>query len=94
VWSILQKLVSISLRFEFGGANGNSAASKNHNHSVNNPYSQFKDGWSVDQVLNAPKITKNLTKFMCSPTSVCHTPILSLLVIISVLIVFSLYLAL
>jgi len=45
-------------------------ASKNHRHSVNNPYSQFRDGWSVDQVLQAPKITRNLTKFMCSPTSV------------------------
>ncbi|KAJ7903657.1 sterol carrier protein 2 [Mycena olivaceomarginata] len=44
-------------------------ASKNHNHSVNNPYSQFRDGWSVEQVLNAPKITNELTKFMCSPTS-------------------------
>ncbi|KAF9526021.1 thiolase-like protein [Crepidotus variabilis] len=44
-------------------------ASKNHKHSVNNPYSQFRDGWNVDKVLNAPKITKNLTKFMCSPTS-------------------------
>ncbi|KAF8154096.1 thiolase-like protein [Crassisporium funariophilum] len=44
-------------------------ASKNHKHSVNNPYSQFRDGWSVEKVLAAPKITKNLTKFMCSPTS-------------------------
>ncbi|KAJ7227102.1 sterol carrier protein 2 [Mycena pura] len=44
-------------------------ASKNHKHSVNNPYSQFRDGWSVEQVMNAPKITKQLTKFMCSPTS-------------------------
>ncbi|CAL1696638.1 unnamed protein product [Somion occarium] len=44
-------------------------ASKNHKHSVNNPYSQFRDGWSVEQVLNAPKVTKQLTKFMCSPTS-------------------------
>jgi sterol carrier protein 2 len=35
-----------------------------------NPYSQFRDGWTVDEVLAAPKITKNLTKFMCSPTSV------------------------
>ncbi|KAF8207618.1 putative thiolase [Mycena galopus ATCC 62051] len=24
-------------------------ASKNHKHSVNNPYSQFRDGWSVEQ---------------------------------------------
>ncbi|KAK2462114.1 hypothetical protein APHAL10511_006577 [Amanita phalloides] len=44
-------------------------ASKNHKHSLNNPYSQFRNGWSVDQVLASPKVTKNLTKFMCSPTS-------------------------
>lgn len=45
-------------------------ASKNHKHSTKNPYSQFRDGWSVEQVLQAPKICKQLTKFMCSPTSV------------------------
>ncbi|KAJ2914870.1 hypothetical protein MD484_g5534, partial [Candolleomyces efflorescens] len=44
-------------------------ASKNHKHSLNNPYSQFRDGWSEEQILKAPKITRNLTKFMCSPTS-------------------------
>ncbi|KAJ3541809.1 hypothetical protein NMY22_g3746 [Coprinellus aureogranulatus] len=44
-------------------------ASKNHKHSKNNPYSQFRDGWSEEQVLKAAKITRNLTKFMCSPTS-------------------------
>lgn len=48
-------------------------ASKNHKHSVNNPYSQFRDGWSVEEVLKAPKITNELTKFMCSPTSVSLT---------------------
>lgn len=47
------------------------SASKNHKHSVNNPYSQFRDGWSVEQVLKAPKVTNELTRFMCSPTSVC-----------------------
>lgn len=44
-------------------------ASKNHRHSRNNPYSQFRDGWSEEQVANAPKINNQLTKFMCSPTS-------------------------
>ncbi|EIW86273.1 thiolase-like protein [Coniophora puteana RWD-64-598 SS2] len=44
-------------------------AAKNHKHSVNNPYSQFRSGWTVEQVLKAPKITNQLTKFMCSPTS-------------------------
>ncbi|KAI0651456.1 thiolase-like protein [Trametes meyenii] len=58
--------------FDKHGANVNhlaQIASKNHKHSVNNPYSQFRDGWSVEQVLAAPKINKQLTKFMCSPTS-------------------------
>ncbi|KAI0051577.1 thiolase-like protein [Auriscalpium vulgare] len=44
-------------------------ASKNHKHSVKNPYSQFRDGWSEEQVLGSRKITNNLTMFMCSPTS-------------------------
>ncbi|KAG1893252.1 uncharacterized protein F5891DRAFT_1207723, partial [Suillus fuscotomentosus] len=44
-------------------------AAKNHAHFVKNPYSQFRNGWTVEQVLQAPKITAQLTKFMCSPTS-------------------------
>ncbi|KAF9242366.1 thiolase-like protein [Melanogaster broomeanus] len=38
-------------------------AAKNHRHSVNNPYSQFRNGWTEEQINN------QLTKFMCSPTS-------------------------
>ncbi|KAN0101046.1 Thiolase-like protein [Tylopilus felleus] len=44
-------------------------AAKNHRHSLNNPYSQFRNGWMEEQVLNSPKINNQLTKFMCSPTS-------------------------
>ena len=44
-------------------------ASKNHKHSVKNPYSQFRDGWSEEQVLKAPQITNEMTKLMCCPTS-------------------------
>ncbi|KAF9229820.1 thiolase-like protein [Gyrodon lividus] len=44
-------------------------AAKNHRHSVNNPYSQFRSGWTEEQVLNSSKINNQLTKFMCSPTS-------------------------
>ncbi|KAG9310310.1 thiolase-like protein [Chiua virens] len=44
-------------------------AAKNHKHSLNNPYSQFRNGWTEDEILNAPNITNQLTKFMCSPTS-------------------------
>ncbi|KAL4069267.1 thiolase-like protein [Scleroderma citrinum] len=44
-------------------------AAKNHAHSLNNPYAQFRNGWTTEQVLGSPKITNQLTKFMCSPTS-------------------------
>ncbi|KAI0030339.1 thiolase-like protein [Vararia minispora EC-137] len=55
----------------YGGGPGHLAkiAAKNHKHSVVNPYSQFRDGWSEKQVAEAPQITNQLTKFMCSPTS-------------------------
>ena len=44
-------------------------ASKNHKHSLNNPYSQFRDGHSVEAVMKAPKIYGMLTKLQCCPTS-------------------------
>lgn len=44
-------------------------ASKNHKHSLNNQYSQFRNGWSVEQVIASQGITNELTKLMCSPTS-------------------------
>ena len=52
-------------------------ASKNHQHAVNNPYAQFRDGWTEEQVLNSPKVTEPLTKLMCTPTTV-RRPILRL----------------
>merc|ERR1712217_198044 len=42
---------------------------KNHKHSVNNPYSQFRDEYTEQQVLEAPAIHSPLTKLQCSPTS-------------------------
>jgi len=42
---------------------------KNHKHSVNNPYSQFQDEYTLDQVKDAPMIYEPLTKLQCSPTS-------------------------
>ena len=42
---------------------------KNHKHSVNNPYSQFRDEYSLDDIMNAPVIYQTLTKLQCSPTS-------------------------
>jgi sterol carrier protein 2 len=42
---------------------------KNHKHSVNNPYSQFQDEYSLEDILNAPMIYEPLTKLQCCPTS-------------------------
>jgi acetyl-CoA acetyltransferase len=42
---------------------------KNHKHSVNNPYSQFQDEYSIEQILNAPMVYEPLTKLQCCPTS-------------------------
>ncbi len=44
-------------------------AAKNHRHSVENPLSQFRDAYSVEDVLKAPPITYPLTLPMCSPIS-------------------------
>jgi acetyl-CoA acetyltransferase len=44
-------------------------AVKNHRHSVNNPYSQFRDHYSLKDVLNSPMIFDPLTKLQCCPTS-------------------------
>lgn len=43
--------------------------SKNHAHSVHNPYSQFRKTFSIDEVLAAPPITYPLTLPMCAPLS-------------------------
>ena len=42
---------------------------KNHKHSVNNPYSQFRDKYSLDDILNAKMVYEPLTKLQCCPTS-------------------------
>jgi acetyl-CoA acyltransferase len=42
---------------------------KNHKHSVNNPYSQFRDSYTEKEVLEAPMVHSPLTKLQCSPTS-------------------------
>ncbi|XP_059489696.1 sterol carrier protein 2 [Neocloeon triangulifer] len=44
-------------------------AQKNHKHSTNNPYAQFQDDYSLQQILDAPEIFSPLTKLQCSPTS-------------------------
>ncbi len=42
---------------------------KNHKHSVNNPYAQFQDEYTLEQIQAAPVIYAPLTKLQCSPTS-------------------------
>ena len=42
---------------------------KNHKHSVNNPYAQFQEEYSLDDILGAKMISDPLTKLQCSPTS-------------------------
>jgi len=42
---------------------------KNHKHSVNNPYSQFQDEYTLEQIQSAPMVYEPLTKLQCCPTS-------------------------
>lgn len=41
----------------------------NHEHSQRNPYSQFKDVYTLDQIMQSPTIFDPLTKLQCCPTS-------------------------
>ncbi|MEW1656557.1 beta-ketoacyl synthase N-terminal-like domain-containing protein [Streptomyces sp. NPDC093707] len=42
---------------------------KNHRHSAHNPYAQFRDVHTVEEVLAARTVHRPLTKLQCSPTS-------------------------
>ncbi|MFD9888570.1 lipid-transfer protein [Amycolatopsis sp. NPDC059027] len=42
---------------------------KNHRHSVNNPYAQFQDVYTLQDILDSRMIYDPLTKLQCSPTS-------------------------
>jgi acetyl-CoA acetyltransferase len=44
-------------------------AAKNHRHSQHNPLSQYRDAYTIEEVLAAPPITWPLTLPMCSPIS-------------------------
>eukprot|EP00008_Paramoeba_atlantica_P008643 CAMPEP_0201490880 /NCGR_PEP_ID=MMETSP0151_2-20130828/27790_1 /ASSEMBLY_ACC=CAM_ASM_000257 /TAXON_ID=200890 /ORGANISM="Paramoeba atlantica, Strain 621/1 / CCAP 1560/9" /LENGTH=423 /DNA_ID=CAMNT_0047877007 /DNA_START=54 /DNA_END=1325 /DNA_ORIENTATION=- len=44
-------------------------AEKNHRHSQLNPYSQFRDLYTLEQILGAKKVHDPLTKLQCCPTS-------------------------
>ncbi|KIW72931.1 hypothetical protein PV04_01090 [Phialophora macrospora] len=41
----------------------------NHEHSKRNPYSQFKDEYTLEQIMKSPMIHAPLTKLQCCPTS-------------------------
>ncbi|KAL8786239.1 MAG: hypothetical protein Q9195_008295 [Heterodermia aff. obscurata] len=41
----------------------------NHQHSANNPYSQFRDVYTLSQIESSPAIFPPLTKLQCCPTS-------------------------
>ncbi|TQC50029.1 lipid-transfer protein [Rhodococcus sp. WS4] len=42
---------------------------KNHRHSQNNPYAQFQDEYTLDEILGSKPIYGPLTTLQCSPTS-------------------------
>jgi acetyl-CoA acetyltransferase len=42
---------------------------KSHRNAALNPYAQFKQPWTVEDVLNAKMIAEPLTLFMCCPNS-------------------------
>ena len=42
---------------------------KNHRHSVNNPYAQFQQQYTLQEILDAPMVFDPLTKLQCCPTS-------------------------
>jgi acetyl-CoA acetyltransferase len=44
-------------------------SAKNHQHSVHNPYSQYRKPFTIDEVLASPPITFPLTLPMCAPLS-------------------------
>lgn len=44
-------------------------AAKNHQHSRHNPLAQYRDAYTIEQVLAAPPISYPLTLPMCSPVS-------------------------
>lgn len=42
---------------------------KNHKHSINNPKSQFRDEYTLEQIMSSPVVYGPLTKLQCCPTS-------------------------
>lgn len=44
-------------------------AQKNHSHSVHNPWSQFRDHYTLQQIGDSPTVHWPLTRLQCCPTS-------------------------
>jgi len=44
-------------------------AEKNHRHSANNPYSQFQDVYSLEEILASPVVHEPIRDRQCCPTS-------------------------
>ncbi|WP_370591430.1 lipid-transfer protein [Saccharopolyspora montiporae] len=42
---------------------------KNHRHSADNPYAQFQDVYTLDEIRSSAAVYEPLTKLQCSPTS-------------------------
>jgi acetyl-CoA acetyltransferase len=42
-------------------------SAKNHKNSAHNPYAQYRDIYSIDEILAAPEVAYPLTRPMCSP---------------------------
>ena len=42
---------------------------KNHRHSVNNPFAQFQQEYTLQEILESPLVHDPLTRLQCSPTS-------------------------
>lgn len=42
---------------------------KNHRHSANNPYAQFQNVHTLQEILDSPGVHSPLTRLQCSPTS-------------------------
>ncbi|KAM0711862.1 hypothetical protein Q7P35_001232 [Cladosporium inversicolor] len=56
---------------KYGATNADFAeiARVNHEHSKRNPYSQFQDEYTLEQIMQSPMIHEPLTKLQCCPTS-------------------------
>lgn len=65
------RVLTRSFLYRYGATNEDFAeiARVNHEHSQRNPYSQFKDVYTLEQIMKAPMIHEPLTKLQCCPTS-------------------------